>query len=222
MTDLNINAGDIAAAIRKNLEGFEQIVVPSPVVAVPPSLPHAAIARASGNPLLVEMYGKVLARLFGSEEFDDLLTSDQNRDEVTKIVEQQVEVIVNGLGGPFVGMKLTSGIQPDVPFTVRSMIRDTRGQDGITGNELAVAGTDKFTNEGMTAAAEHGRTPRGDPSPASHKPHSKLRSTASTLPGRRPCTWRLRTACPSTASSSPSDRWGSWPNPRASSPPRWC
>lgn len=52
---------------------------------------HAAIARASGNPLLVEMYGKVLARLFGSEEFDDLLTSDRNRVEVTKIVDESVD-----------------------------------------------------------------------------------------------------------------------------------
>ena len=52
---------------------------------------HAAIARASGNPLLVEMYGKVLARLFGSEEFDDLLTSDRNRDEVSKIVDQSAD-----------------------------------------------------------------------------------------------------------------------------------
>lgn len=52
---------------------------------------HAAIARASGNPLLVEMYGKVLARLFGSEKFDELLTSDQNRAEVTKIVDESVD-----------------------------------------------------------------------------------------------------------------------------------
>jgi hypothetical protein len=37
----------------------------------------------------------------------------------------------------------------------------------------------------MTAEAEHGRTPRGAPSPANHKPHMKLRSTASTL-ARRP------------------------------------
>ncbi len=36
---------------------------------------HAAIARACGNPLLVEVYGKVLARLFDSDEFDELLTS---------------------------------------------------------------------------------------------------------------------------------------------------
>jgi len=49
---------------------------------------HAAIARASGNPLLVEMYGKVLARLFGSDEFDELLSSVRNRREVTRIVAE--------------------------------------------------------------------------------------------------------------------------------------
>lgn len=52
---------------------------------------HAAIARASGNPLLVEMYGKVLARLFGSDEFEELLTSDHNRVEVNKIVDQSAD-----------------------------------------------------------------------------------------------------------------------------------
>jgi GntR family transcriptional regulator, transcriptional repressor for pyruvate dehydrogenase complex len=52
---------------------------------------HAAIARATGNPLLVEMYGKVLARLFGSVEFEDLLTSHQNHAEVTKIVDESAE-----------------------------------------------------------------------------------------------------------------------------------
>ena len=49
---------------------------------------HAAIARASGNQLLVEVYGKVLAKLFGSEEFDELLEADRNRGEVTHIVDE--------------------------------------------------------------------------------------------------------------------------------------
>ena len=38
----------------------------------------------------------------------------------------------------------------------------------------------------MTAEAEHGQPPRGAPSPANHKPHMKLRSTASTLAPSRP------------------------------------
>jgi GntR family transcriptional repressor for pyruvate dehydrogenase complex len=48
---------------------------------------HATIARACGNPLLVEVYGKVLARLFESGEFAALLTSPRNRTEVRRIVD---------------------------------------------------------------------------------------------------------------------------------------
>jgi GntR family transcriptional repressor for pyruvate dehydrogenase complex len=47
---------------------------------------HATIARSCGNPLLVELYAKVLARLFESDEFDRLLTSTRNRAEVRRIV----------------------------------------------------------------------------------------------------------------------------------------
>ncbi len=49
---------------------------------------HAAIARAAGNPLLVEVYGKVLGQLFRSDEFASLLTADANRTEVAKIVDR--------------------------------------------------------------------------------------------------------------------------------------
>jgi GntR family transcriptional repressor for pyruvate dehydrogenase complex len=48
---------------------------------------HATIARACGNPLLIEVYGKVLARLFESDEFDRLLSSTRNRAEVRRIVD---------------------------------------------------------------------------------------------------------------------------------------
>ena len=47
---------------------------------------HTVIARACANPLLVEVYGKVMARLFRSEDIDHLLTSRANRNEVRKIV----------------------------------------------------------------------------------------------------------------------------------------
>ncbi len=47
---------------------------------------HTVIARACANPLLVEVYGKVMARLFRSEDIDQLLTSRANRTEVRKIV----------------------------------------------------------------------------------------------------------------------------------------
>jgi GntR family transcriptional regulator, transcriptional repressor for pyruvate dehydrogenase complex len=49
---------------------------------------HAAIARACGNPLLVELYAKVLGRLFQSQSVESMLADDANRAEVDKIVEQ--------------------------------------------------------------------------------------------------------------------------------------
>lgn len=52
---------------------------------------HAAIARACGNPLLVELYGKVMARLFRSEAVASLLSDRANRDEVDRIVAQSSE-----------------------------------------------------------------------------------------------------------------------------------
>lgn len=53
---------------------------------------HSAIARACGNPLLVELYGKVLARLFRSEAIESLLADDANRDEVGVIVSQSAKI----------------------------------------------------------------------------------------------------------------------------------
>lgn len=57
-------------------------------------------------------------------------------------VDQQAEVQVNGPNGPFVAAKLVYGIQPGVPYTITSMVRDTRGPKALTGNELAISGTD--------------------------------------------------------------------------------
>jgi GntR family transcriptional regulator, transcriptional repressor for pyruvate dehydrogenase complex len=47
---------------------------------------HAAISRAAGNPLLVEVYGKVMGQLFRSDDFAALLPGDADPAEVTKIV----------------------------------------------------------------------------------------------------------------------------------------
>ncbi len=52
---------------------------------------HALIARACANPLLVEVYNKVLARLFRSEGIESLLSDDANRDEVRRIVGDAAE-----------------------------------------------------------------------------------------------------------------------------------
>lgn len=47
---------------------------------------HAAIAATCGNPLLAELYGKVLDALFESPSFDSLLRDVRNRTEVKRIV----------------------------------------------------------------------------------------------------------------------------------------
>lgn len=49
---------------------------------------HTTIAHMCGNPLLIELYGKVLDRLFRSEEFDSLLSASENRDVVHRLVEE--------------------------------------------------------------------------------------------------------------------------------------
>jgi GntR family transcriptional repressor for pyruvate dehydrogenase complex len=49
---------------------------------------HSAIARSCRNPLLVEVYGKVLARLFRSAEIAALLSDDANRTEVAQIIDE--------------------------------------------------------------------------------------------------------------------------------------
>jgi GntR family transcriptional repressor for pyruvate dehydrogenase complex len=47
---------------------------------------HTAIAQACRNPLLVEVYGKVLGRLFRSDDLESLLGDEANRDEVGRVV----------------------------------------------------------------------------------------------------------------------------------------
>lgn len=47
---------------------------------------HSVIAQACGNPLLVEVYYKVLARLFRSDGIESLLSDAANRAEVRHIV----------------------------------------------------------------------------------------------------------------------------------------
>lgn len=52
---------------------------------------HTTIAAACGNPLLIELYGKVLDRLFRSEVFTSLLSDDVNRSEVREIISSAVK-----------------------------------------------------------------------------------------------------------------------------------
>lgn len=49
---------------------------------------HTTIAAACANPLLIELYGKVLDRLFRSVEFFTLLSAEANQSEVARIIAQ--------------------------------------------------------------------------------------------------------------------------------------
>lgn len=52
---------------------------------------HTTIAAACDNALLIELYAKVLDRLFRSDEFDSLLSAEANRAAVGDIVTQAVD-----------------------------------------------------------------------------------------------------------------------------------
>lgn len=47
---------------------------------------HQALAAASGNPTLAELYHKVLDTLFASQEFGGLLGADQNKEAVRRVI----------------------------------------------------------------------------------------------------------------------------------------
>ncbi len=47
---------------------------------------HTTIAQHCGNPLLIELYSKVLDQLFRSREFDELLGAERNQREVKQII----------------------------------------------------------------------------------------------------------------------------------------
>lgn len=52
---------------------------------------HTTVAAACGNPLLIELYGKVLDQLFRSAEFDALLGDAANRPSVRRIIADSCE-----------------------------------------------------------------------------------------------------------------------------------
>ena len=52
---------------------------------------HTTIAACCGNPLLIELYGKVLDRLFRSSEFDSLLGAETNRERVEQLIATAIE-----------------------------------------------------------------------------------------------------------------------------------
>ena len=52
---------------------------------------HTLIASGCGNPLLLELYSKVLDQLFRSWEIDSILTEQRDQDEVDQIIRAAVE-----------------------------------------------------------------------------------------------------------------------------------
>jgi len=52
---------------------------------------HTTVAAACGNPLLIELYGKVLDQLFRSHEFEGLLGAELNRQSVAEIIAESCE-----------------------------------------------------------------------------------------------------------------------------------
>lgn len=52
---------------------------------------HTTIASACGNPLLIELYAKVLDQLFRSVEFFTLLSAESNQTEVARIIAESTE-----------------------------------------------------------------------------------------------------------------------------------
>lgn len=51
---------------------------------------HTTIASQCGNPLLIELYGKVLDQIFRSHDFEALLSDEHNRPQVERIVAQAI------------------------------------------------------------------------------------------------------------------------------------
>ena len=52
---------------------------------------HTTIASRCGNPLLIELYGKVLDQLFRSSEFESLLSDERHRSTVRRIVADAID-----------------------------------------------------------------------------------------------------------------------------------
>lgn len=52
---------------------------------------HTLLASSCGNPLLIELYGKVLDQLFRSREFDALLSDERNSRVVRRIVTAAID-----------------------------------------------------------------------------------------------------------------------------------
>jgi GntR family transcriptional repressor for pyruvate dehydrogenase complex len=81
---------------------------------------HSAIARACGNPLLSEVYSKVLDALFSSDAFSELLYASINRSEVAVIVERSGRQHI----------AIAEAIRANEPFEAVTAVEDHLGDVG--------------------------------------------------------------------------------------------
>lgn len=89
---------------------------------------HTTIASMCGNPLLIELYGKVLDQLFRSRDFDAILSDEQNRPEVRKLV---VDAIAGhrSIVGAFVaggGEQMAAAVTAHLATVEHSIVDDLR------------------------------------------------------------------------------------------------
>ncbi len=89
---------------------------------------HTTIASRCGNPLLIELYGKVLDQLFRSHDFDAILSDEQNRPEVRKLVIDAVaghRVIVDAFSAGN-GELMAAAVTAHLATVEHSMVDDLR------------------------------------------------------------------------------------------------
>lgn len=83
---------------------------------------HQMIASACDNPVLSEVYSKALASLFNSEEFASLLYAENNKEEVSNIVESSSHAHVE------IAEALLAGDQVRTEKAVAAHLRDVEAR----------------------------------------------------------------------------------------------
>lgn len=89
---------------------------------------HTTIASLCGNPLLIELYGKVLDQLFRSRDFDAILSDEQNRPEVRKLVVDAIaghRAIVDAFAAGS-GELMTAAVNAHLATVEHSIVADLR------------------------------------------------------------------------------------------------
>jgi GntR family transcriptional repressor for pyruvate dehydrogenase complex len=89
---------------------------------------HTTIASLCGNPLLIELYGKVLDQLFRSRHFDAILSDEQNRPEVRKLVVDAIaghRAIVDAFTSAS-GHQMTTAVSAHLATVEHSIVDELR------------------------------------------------------------------------------------------------